>query len=267
MISPVKKYMTCLFQLLPLLLFSQAAPLPNAHAHNDYEHERPLLDALDQGFTSIEVDVHLIDGQLFVYHDHPESTAPERTLENLYLAPLSKRIEQHNGRVYPAYEGQFFLMIDFKTEAPSTYTVLKPLLKKYKKYLSFSKGDRLTQKAVTIFLSGNRPVEMVLAEKKRWVGIDGRPADLGKGYSAAFMPVVSDHYRNHLQWRGYEDITAKELAHLRELVRRTHTEGKKLRLWASPENEEVWEVLLEEGVDLINTDQLKELRSFLTEED
>jgi hypothetical protein len=27
-------------------------PLPRAHAHNDYEHERPLLDALDHGFTS-----------------------------------------------------------------------------------------------------------------------------------------------------------------------------------------------------------------------
>ena len=26
-------------------------PLPQAHAHNDYEHERPLLDALEQGFT------------------------------------------------------------------------------------------------------------------------------------------------------------------------------------------------------------------------
>lgn len=26
-------------------------PLERAHAHNDYEHPRPLADALDHGFT------------------------------------------------------------------------------------------------------------------------------------------------------------------------------------------------------------------------
>ncbi|NVJ48512.1 MAG: hypothetical protein HWE07_15355, partial [Cytophagia bacterium] len=49
-------------------LFGQT-PLPRAHAHNDYEHERPLFDALENGFTSVEADVYLIDGELYVYHD------------------------------------------------------------------------------------------------------------------------------------------------------------------------------------------------------
>src|SRR5690242_5509037 len=44
-------------------------PLTRAHAHNDYEHTRPLLDALDQGFCSVEADVWLIDGELRVAHD------------------------------------------------------------------------------------------------------------------------------------------------------------------------------------------------------
>src|SRR4051812_44226103 len=43
-------------------------PLKNAHAHNDYLHPRPLFDALDQGFTSVEVDVFLVNGQLLVGH-------------------------------------------------------------------------------------------------------------------------------------------------------------------------------------------------------
>src|SRR5436190_1820266 len=37
--------------------------LPNAHAHNDYLHTRPLLDALDQGFCSVEADIHLVNGK------------------------------------------------------------------------------------------------------------------------------------------------------------------------------------------------------------
>ena len=43
-------------------------PLTNAHAHNDYEHTRPLFDALDQGFNSVEADVFLVDGKLLVGH-------------------------------------------------------------------------------------------------------------------------------------------------------------------------------------------------------
>ncbi len=262
-IRPDYLILACLCWLLPFMLPGQVSPLPNAHAHNDYEHERPLLDALEQGFTSIEVDIHLIDGELYAYHDHPEELDAGRTLETLYLEPLSKIIQKNGGKVYPSYEGPFFLMIDIKTDAEETYAVLRKKLRPYKKYLSSSKGDQLRPKALTIFLSGNRPVTTVYSEKKRWVGIDGRPGDLGKGYSAAFMPVVSDHYSRHLKWRGYEKLTDKEQAHLRELTRRVHAEGKKLRLWASPENKEVWKVLLDEGVDLINTDLLKELNSFL----
>ena len=61
------------------------SPLPNAHAHNDYEHNRPLFDALDHGFTSVEADVFLVDGKLLVGHDR-EALKPERTLDSLYLA-------------------------------------------------------------------------------------------------------------------------------------------------------------------------------------
>src|SRR4051812_6991468 len=71
-------------------------PLPNAHAHNDYAHNRPLFDALDHGFSSIEADVFLINGNLLVGHDR-EALRPERTLKSLYLAPLAERIRENNG--------------------------------------------------------------------------------------------------------------------------------------------------------------------------
>ena len=66
------------------------APLAQAHAHNDYEHDRPLLDALDHGFTSVEADIYLVDGALLVAHNRRD-VKPERTLEKLYLDPLQER--------------------------------------------------------------------------------------------------------------------------------------------------------------------------------
>ena len=66
------------------------AYLGRAHAHNDYEHDRPLQDGLDDGFTSVEADVWLVDGELLVAHDL-EDVQPGRTLESLYLDPLAER--------------------------------------------------------------------------------------------------------------------------------------------------------------------------------
>jgi len=69
---------------------AEPKPLVNAHAHNDYEHARPLLDALDRGFCSVEADVWLVDGQLLVAHDRGKAK-PGRTLQALYLDPLRAR--------------------------------------------------------------------------------------------------------------------------------------------------------------------------------
>src|SRR4051794_20826781 len=62
-------------------------PLVHAHAHNDYEHPRPLLDALDAGFCSVEADIYLVDGKLLVAHNRKD-VRPDRTLQSLYLDPL-----------------------------------------------------------------------------------------------------------------------------------------------------------------------------------
>ncbi|MCP3932477.1 MAG: hypothetical protein GY705_25680, partial [Bacteroidetes bacterium] len=70
-----------------------------AHSHNDYEHERPLFDALDCNFKSFEADVFSIGDSLFVAHDF-DKIKPGRTLRTLYLEPLKNRIAKNNGSVY-----------------------------------------------------------------------------------------------------------------------------------------------------------------------
>ena len=103
-------------------------PLTRAHAHNDYEHPRPLFDALDCGFGSVEADIWLVKGELLVAHDFFQLRS-ERTLEKLYLAPLRERVKANGGRVYkdgPA----FYLMIDVKSDAKETYAALAKVLEK-----------------------------------------------------------------------------------------------------------------------------------------
>ncbi|HOC01345.1 MAG TPA: hypothetical protein PKM43_21675, partial [Verrucomicrobiota bacterium] len=103
-----------------------APPLPRAHSHNDYEHPRPLLDALEHGFCSVEADIYAIDGQLLVAHDRAR-VDPKRTLQALYLDPLRDRVRSNHGRVFPGGP-EFFLLIDFKTPADATWSALAPVL-------------------------------------------------------------------------------------------------------------------------------------------
>lgn len=237
-------------------------PLPQAHAHNDYRHPRPLLDALDHGFCSIEADVYLVDGDLLVGHDRDELKAG-RTLEALYLAPLRERVERNGGTVYPKGP-TVILLIDVKDDAEATYAALHQLLSKYEGMLTTVRGERFEQKAVTAVISGNRAEETIRKQEVRFAAIDGRPADLEKGEPSHVMPLVSANWTNLFAWRGDGPMPEAERTKLRDYVTKAHDRSRLVRFWATPESEEVWNELLAAKVDLIGTDDLDRLRDVLT---
>lgn len=238
------------------------SPLPQAHAHNDYEHARPLLDALDQGFCSVEADIHLVDGALLVAHDRGQ-VKPERTLAALYLDPLLERVRKNGGRVHPGGPG-FHLLIDFKSDGAATWAVLRPELERYREMLTVFRDGGTEDRAVTIVLSGNSPREWLAKEPLRRAGIDGRLPDLETNPSPHLVPWISDAWSRHFDWRGNGPFPESERAKLTDIVRRAHAQGRKVRLWGTPDFEGTWTIEREAGVDLINTDRLADLRRFLT---
>jgi glycerophosphoryl diester phosphodiesterase len=250
---------------LPLIfvfgLHAQIIPLPNAHSHNDYEQSRPLFLALENGFTSFEADIHLIDGELYVTHDHPETLNPNLTLKALYLEPLKKRIELNKGRVYANYNKPVYLLIDVKTEAKSTLQALERQVAAYAGMVAHKSNP---QGALKIILSGNRDMDYLLKDTKQFIRLDGRPSDLPKKNDAQKMPLISENYGKLVSWKGQDEISSKEFRVLADLAEEAHRQGKLFRLWATPEDEKVWETLLKAGVDLLNTDDLPRLRAFLT---
>ena len=128
-------------------------PLKQAHAHNDYEHARPLFDALERGFCSIEADVYLIEGKLLVAHDRKD-VKPERTLASLYLEPLQQRVRQNGGRVFRDGPG-LILLVDIKSEAEPTYAALHTELAKYSEMLTRFSGEGIRRGAVTVIGGGD----------------------------------------------------------------------------------------------------------------
>lgn len=247
-----------------------AKPLARAHAHNDYEHTRPLLDALDHGFTSVEADIYLVDGELLVAHD-PEDLDPDRTLRSLYLDPLRHKVT--HGGVYPGRRVPFQLLIDIKTEGESTYAALDGVLRspRYRfLWTSFRSGE-VRRGPVTAVVSGNRPRATMEAQRSRFAFYDGRivnPDDLGPGDDARLTPLVSDNWTTLFTWNGAGEMPAGERAELKEIVDTAHAAGQRVRFWATPdaagpEREAVWRELVAADVDHINTDDLAGLEDFL----
>jgi hypothetical protein len=239
-------------------------PLVQAHAHNDYAHARPLLDALDHGFCNVEADVFLVDGQLLVGHG-VEELKPDRTLERLYLQPLLDRVNANRGSVYPQGP-EFTLMIDFKSAAEPTYEALSKTLAGYQKMLTSVHDGQVERRAVTIVISGNRPIDKIRNERMiRWTAIDGRPSDLDSDLPAHLLPWISDSWSKHFKWNGVGEMPADEHQKLRSLVERAHQRGRRIRFWGAPDREEAWKTLADAKVDLINTDDLAGLAKFLNQ--
>src|SRR5215471_12531807 len=156
-----KKLLPSVF--LPLVLVGTTAiagpvPLTRVHAHNDYEHDRPLFDALDHGFCSVEADIYLVDGKLLVAHQRNQ-VKPERDLRALYLDPLCRRINNNGGKVYRGGP-QFTLLIDLKTDWNTIYPVLRETLKDYSDILTTYESGSRKSRAVRVILTGSRSLKM-----------------------------------------------------------------------------------------------------------
>ena len=242
-------------------------PRPRAHAHNDYYHKRPLLDALSHGFCSVEADVYLIDGKLLVAHSKLELRR-DKTLQKLYLDPLLERVRantksgQKEGRVF-ANGPTFTLLIDFKVNGGEIYSKLQQVLPRYREMLTRVENGKHYPDAVTIVISGDRPRAQIAASKLRYVGIDGRLSDLSSAEPAHLLPLISDRWTSHFKWRGVGPMPADEKLKLKTLVDQSHARDRRVRFWATPENPAIWKELHSAGVDLINTDKLAELDDFL----
>jgi hypothetical protein len=243
---------------------AQCVVLPNAFAHNDYWHKRPLLDALDNGFTHVEADIYLQKGKLIVTHLlHPVFYNRKRTLERLYFQPIQERIAANGGFVFPGDDRSLILMIDIKTNSRKTYQTLLPLLEKYRSILTEYKEGRIIQRPVTVVITGRKPYYL-RKEKDRLAFIDEDLRQIAADTSVnEVFPIASCRYTRLLAWDGTGSIPVSDRRKLCSFVQFAHGQGKKVRLWASPEKESVWKELLDCGVDLINTDKLEKLKNFL----
>ncbi len=248
--------------------FTQAVPSTNsgytifAHAHNDYEHERPLLDALAQDFHSVEADIWLVDGEIRVSHDKGKYKG---SLKDLYLDPLHKRVIE-NGTVHSDGE-PFYLWIDIKDGRAELRSVLHKLLKRYAMMTVFSDwdGGQIVSGAVTVILTGDAGSKRAYMEEYpiRWACRDSNYYDPDDPVGDCKWQWYALNFKNYVKWNGNEPIADDQYEKLLSVVNDAHAKGRKIRFWSCPDNERFWTLALKTGIDHINTDKLEALGTFL----
>lgn len=262
---------------------AQAPPalsaIPHTHAHNDYEHPHPLLDAMSFGFSSVEADIWLYEGdgcRLRVAHDEVADPTRLPILGALYVDPLVDAFLRHgNGGVY-ADGSPIHLLVDIKSAAVPTYACLHEVLAGFASeypglittYLRIG-HERwwVRYGAIDITISGNRPRSYMQFQPVRYAGFDGRARDIGKECPSDFIPLISDNWYElfgEFDWQGSGAMPLELRDALDEVVAAVHAADKQIRFWNLPhDGPNVWRPLLDAGVDYINTDDLSGLYRFM----
>lgn len=158
-------------------IFDYILPIP-CHSHNDYVHHAPLHSALYHGCISVEADVWLFDGELFIGHSR-NSLDQAATLSRQYIEPLLRLLDQTNedrssdrapNGVFSANPMQSLtLLIDFKTAGDETIGAVSAALEPLRErgYLTHWNGYRRIEGPVTVVVSGAATLEDIMRPMAR----------------------------------------------------------------------------------------------------
>ena len=214
------------------------------HSHNDYLQKTPFWQAFASGATSIEADVILKEGQLYVAHEE-SSITPKHTLENLYLKPL--RQVDH---LYGTQRLDIQLLVDLKT---NSHTTLAKLIKELEPYKDLFKPYR--DAGITLVVSGNRPKPEEYGTYPEHIYFDCQEIEDTRGASWDKVAMISTSFKNFSQWNGLGRMVQPDLEKIKAYIHKAQQKGKPVRFWATPDTKTAWRTFYELGVGYINTDE------------
>ena len=238
--------------IFSLLVFSNCAFGQLIHSHNDYEQSRPFLAAYELGFDSIEADLYIKNGKLYVAHNWKDISR-KRTFKALYWKPLMAKIKENKGYPYPGQK-HLYLLLDLKKDGKEILAVLQRLLKHHRKDLKY----------VHITVSGDMPKPEEFEQYDKIISFDGRRNIEYSPKAYERVDLVSANFLDFGKyWSGKEALPEDMYQNVRAFVMTTHAKGKKVRLWGTPNTILTFETLKKLDVDFIGTDNLELLKKFV----
>jgi alkaline phosphatase len=230
-------------------LRAQKLTANRAHSHNDYKQNIPFLQAYYAGAGSIEADVYLIDGKLYVAHERKE-VEESRTLNDLYLKPLAALFRRNENKPYADSAQSLQLVIDIKEDHQH---VIPQLIKELAPYQDIF-NNSANKHTVRIVLSGDMPAPAQYGNYPDFISFDGRPNINYPPAELKRVAMISDDITHYTKWNGKGALTSPDSLRVQTLINAAHAKGKPFRFWATPDSPNAWIKLEKLGIDWINTD-------------
>ncbi|KDN45596.1 hypothetical protein K437DRAFT_294517 [Tilletiaria anomala UBC 951] len=200
---------------------------------------------------------------------------------------LEQQSDRHNrtwnGVYKSAPEQTLYLFLDIKSDSLSTWASMHDALQPLRQrgwLTRWSNGHDLIPGAVTVIGTGDAPVSLVAPQRDRDVFIDAPVHDLAQpirgddgqtyAYNATLSPIASGNWLTSISYMGLLPASDATRASIRRMSRDAHRRGMYVRWWANPAwppfaRNRAWKVMLDEEVDLINTDVLESAADVLLE--
>ncbi|MGJ1269765.1 alkaline phosphatase [Sphingobacterium spiritivorum] len=228
------------------------------HSHNDYAQDIPYYKAYYAGMESIEADVFLRDGVLYVAHDKSE-IKKDKTLESVYLSPIAKVMKENDGHVFKNRRKKLQLMIDIKEDHVAVLDALIRLLSSRPELADRSKNPD----AVKIVISGDRPAPSDFKKYPQWISFDGL---VGQPYTAdqwKRIAMLSADLKAYTNWNGKGTPVPADKEKIKAAVAVAKQQHIPFRFWGNHDSPNTWQELHKLGVYWINTDQPEALARFI----
>jgi hypothetical protein len=203
--------------------------------------------------------------------------------------------ETHNGVFEEDPAQTLVLLVDFKTDGATLFPHVEDHLTalREKNYLTYFDGVKIVPGPITVVGTGNAPFQLITANSTyRDIFFDA-PLDKlttdtslllsgpiisrrndGQGNTGIDPTLGASQFRSDnsyyasvnfkqsigFPWRGH--LSKAQLTKLREQIKAAHDKGLKARYWNTPEwpvglRNHIWRVLVDEGVDYLNVDDLR----------
>lgn len=250
-------------KLIPILLCLSSCAMGQRYtsasifAHNDYVQPNPFYTAYHHKAGFIEADVFLFENDLVVAHTFGEIDK-RNSLERLYLEPLVAKVRQNNGFAYDDKARELVLMIDLKSDGVPTLDALVDQVGKFTALTSCP--------TFQLVISGNVPDTSRWDDYPLFVCFDGRP---GIQYSVNHLrriSFISSDFRKYSTWNGEGSPLPEDLTRIKSVCEQVHGLSKRIRFWGTPDSPNGWMTLMKLNVDIIGTDRVSELSTFLNEQ-
>nr|WP_249665291.1 alkaline phosphatase [Mucilaginibacter sp. Bleaf8] len=238
-------------------VFAQSLNANRAHSHNDYKQNIPFLQAYYSGAGSIEADVFLLNGKLYVAHERNE-IAEGRTLDELYLKPLAALFRKNGNRPYADSTQSLQLVIDIKEDHAHVIPALINELKPYRDVFTSTANAH----GVKIVLSGDMPQPAQYSQYPAYISFDGRPNINYTPDQLKRIAMISDELSTYTVWNGKGTLTPPDSVKITALINAAHQQHKPFRFWATQDSPNTWIQLEKLGADWINTDHPQQVHDF-----